>query len=64
MEAKKIVFCMDFVTLETAIQLVAKAYGLSGQECINDLLFLLYEENKSEVAKTGKPKLIVKSVEI
>ena len=63
METKKVLFCQDFSTLEEAIRLVKVLYELSGQESINDLLFLLHEENKSEVQKTGKPKLVVKCVE-
>ena len=63
METKKVIFCEDFGTLEEAIRLVKELYELSGQESINDLLFLLHEENKNEVQKTGKPKLVVKCVE-
>ncbi len=63
METRKIVFCCDFGTLKEGIEIVKLAYGLSGQETINDVIFLLHEENKAEIAASGKPKLALKIVE-
>jgi hypothetical protein len=58
-----VTFCCDFETLKQGIEIVKSAYELSGQETINDLVFLLHEENKTELTRCGKPKLALMLIE-